>query len=224
MKKLTQILSVSVLAVCLCFGLAACGKTVAVTSVTISGESAIYVDTATTYTATVNPSNATDKTVTWAVIGGTAIATITSAGVLTATTTGTVIITATAGGITSEEKTITVTEYQEPTFEELLIGDASTGWTGTVAGFADVTMEFISATEGSIIFDYLDSGPQGTAEFVWYYDNEILTVDFSETEIENIAFSGFGGDILEFTENTFVLDMSHSGWGEITFTKINSAI
>ena len=77
--------------------LAACGGgSVKVESIEISGASEIAPNTPTTYTATVLPADAKDKTVTWAVVSG--YATITSDGLLTATGTGTIVISASAGG------------------------------------------------------------------------------------------------------------------------------
>lgn len=69
---------------------------VAVTGITISGESTISVNGGiTTLTATVAPSDATDKTVTWT-SSNNAIATVTSNGDVTAISNGTVTITATS--------------------------------------------------------------------------------------------------------------------------------
>jgi uncharacterized protein YjdB len=84
---------------------------VAVTGVTISGDSTISVDGGLiTLTATVAPSNASDKTVTWT-SSNTAVATVTSNGDVTAITNGTVTITATShSDITkTATKVITIT-------------------------------------------------------------------------------------------------------------------
>ncbi len=72
---------------------------VAVTSVTISGDTTVEINDEVTYTATVLPETATNSNVTWSVVtGGTATATISSAGVFKATTVGTATIKAVAGG------------------------------------------------------------------------------------------------------------------------------
>lgn len=87
---------------------------IAVESVTVSGESTVLVNTEETYTAIVNPSDATDKTVTWSITGTNSIgATISSEGVFKATTDGSVTIRATAGG-KHGDKTITVEEEEQP--------------------------------------------------------------------------------------------------------------
>ena len=71
---------------------------VAVTSVTLSAsELSLKVGDSQTLTATVSPSNATDKTVTWK-SSNTSAATVSSSGVVKATKEGETTITATAGG------------------------------------------------------------------------------------------------------------------------------
>lgn len=80
-------------------------KTVAVTSVTVSPKTLdLEVGQTGTLTATVNPANATDKTVTWTTSNA-KVATVAN-GVVTAVAKGTATITATAGGKTA---TCTVT-------------------------------------------------------------------------------------------------------------------
>ena len=66
-------------------------------SVTISGESALLVDTAAQFSATVLPANARNKNVTWA-SSDTNVATVNANGLVTATGNGTAVITATAVG------------------------------------------------------------------------------------------------------------------------------
>lgn len=67
-----------------------------VSSITVSGDSIVLLNGTSNYTASVMPSNALDKTVTWSVENGTGSATINQNGVLTATGAGTVTVKATA--------------------------------------------------------------------------------------------------------------------------------
>ena len=84
---------------------------VLVSGITVAGASSVQSTQTSTYTATVSPSNATNKNVTWSVINGTGTATITSAGVLTGGTAGTVTVRATAqdGSAKYGERTVTIT-------------------------------------------------------------------------------------------------------------------
>ena len=73
-------------------------KTVAVESVTLDKTSLSLTEgESATLTATVNPSNATDKTVSWS-SSNTSVATVDSNGKVTAVKAGTATITAKAGG------------------------------------------------------------------------------------------------------------------------------
>ncbi len=88
----------------------AVASTVPVTSITISGESApIYAGSTATLSANVQPSNATDRSVSWS-SSNTSVATVDSSGLVTAKSAGTAIITATAndGSGVSNTKSITV--------------------------------------------------------------------------------------------------------------------
>ncbi len=99
MKKFATTLTAFACALCLCFGLAACGEseTVAVESVKLS-ETALTLEIGEkkTLTATVSPDNATDKTVTWK-SDHSEIATVDN-GEVKAVAEGTASITASAGG------------------------------------------------------------------------------------------------------------------------------
>lgn len=74
--------------------------TVPVTGVTVSGESSLNIGETATYVATVSPSNATNKAVSWT-SSNTSVATVDSSGRVTGVSAGSAVITVTAeGGIT----------------------------------------------------------------------------------------------------------------------------
>ncbi|KFJ06033.1 alpha-amylase [Bifidobacterium thermophilum] len=83
------------------------GAKVDVQSVSISGAGTVAAGKTIQLTATVSPSNATNKTVTWASLDP-SVATVSSTGVVTGVKAGTTTILATAGGV-SDLKSITVT-------------------------------------------------------------------------------------------------------------------
>ncbi len=89
------------------------GQLVPVTGITVSGaggSSTITTDNGTLQlTASVSPSNATDKTVTWSIINGTGQATISSTGLVTAVSNGTVTARATANDGSGVYGQITIT-------------------------------------------------------------------------------------------------------------------
>ncbi len=86
-------------------------KEVPVTSVKISGKTEVQVGSSITLTATITPSNATDKSVTWSVKNGTGSATIDKkTGKLTGTKAGTVTVTVTTSNGKTHSVVITVKE------------------------------------------------------------------------------------------------------------------
>ena len=85
---------------------------VGVTGITVTGPASVTAGTATQMNATVTPTDAANKTLSWTVQNGTGTATITTAGVLTGGTTGTVTVTATTtdgSSVSSAAYTVTVT-------------------------------------------------------------------------------------------------------------------
>ena len=115
----------------------------AVTGVTVSPTSAsITVGSTRTLTATVQPANATNKTVTWS-SSNSAVASVSSGGVVTGVSAGTATITVrTADGGRTATSTVTVTGGQTNSLS--LVG---TNWTPINAVSTDGIWSFVSATE-----------------------------------------------------------------------------
>ena len=117
---------------------------VAVTGISLNKSSVSLASAGATYTlvATISPSNATNKGVTWS-SSNTAVATVSSSGVVTAVSNGTATITATAKGDTSKKATATVTCAWDvdvpvtgisvsPTSKKLTSAGATTTLTATI--------------------------------------------------------------------------------------------
>jgi uncharacterized protein YjdB len=88
-----------------------------VTGITVTGTQTISTDNGTTQlTATVVPANATTKSVTWSIISGTTLATISNTGLVTALDNGTIVARATSTDGTNVygELTITITNQVIP--------------------------------------------------------------------------------------------------------------
>lgn len=115
------------------------GDPVAVTGITIAPSPvAVKVGKTTTLSATVTPSNATDKAVTWAVTSGSSYASVTDAGVVTGLEEGTAVITATAHDGSGVTQTVTVNVEECPT-SGTLFSMTVTDPDGTV--YTDVTKD-----------------------------------------------------------------------------------
>ncbi|MBB5219392.1 hypothetical protein DYE49_09810 [Treponema rectale] len=109
---------------------------VPVESVSVTGTASVKVGSTTTLTATVTPSNATDKTVTWSSDDAN-VATVSSDGVVTGVSEGSAVITATAGGksysvtVSVEEAEVAVTSVTVSGTGSIKVG-ATTTFTATV--------------------------------------------------------------------------------------------
>ncbi len=128
MKKVCKIVAVAIAVIFVLGIVAACGKTVEVESVTLD-KTAVTLDVgaSTRLTATVAPSDATNKTVTWS-SSDASVATV-SDGTVTAVAEGTTTVTATAGG---KSATCTVT-VNVPVVYTVTADE----WTAAIAGLAD---------------------------------------------------------------------------------------
>ncbi|MBK7480423.1 MAG: Ig-like domain-containing protein [Bacteroidales bacterium] len=103
-------------------------QVVPVTGISISGGNAISTPGGSLQlSATVTPSNATDKSVAWSITGGTGQATISQNGLVTAVSNGNVIIRATANGGTDIYATTTISVTNQTVLVESITVTASGG-------------------------------------------------------------------------------------------------
>ena len=109
-------------------------QVVPVTGISISGGNAISTPGGSLQlSATVTPSNATDKSVVWSITGGTGQATISQNGLVTAVSNGNVIIRATANGGTDIYATTTISVTNQTVLVESITVTAS-GGSATMTG------------------------------------------------------------------------------------------
>ncbi|MCR5505676.1 MAG: Ig-like domain-containing protein [Bacilli bacterium] len=136
-----------------------------------------------TLTATVSPSNATDTSITWS-SGTESVATVTSAGVVTAIKEGSAVITATANDGSGAKGTCIVTVSKQTTTTATITVSGTHGtsdWTVAKSDFTctDITLSSVSSTklfgndDNSIKFGSSDSGGS-------------LTLNFSSVLITNV--------------------------------------
>lgn len=131
---------------------------VKVTAITITGDDNMKVGQKQTLTATVEPTNATDKTVAWSTSDA-SIATVSSSGEVNAVKAGTVTITATANDGSGIKKTFSINITEEITGTITLAGDTE----GFVGSTITLTPTIVSnATDKSLI---------------WSVDSDKATVD-----------------------------------------------
>ena len=109
-------------------------QVISVTGISISGGNAISTPGGSLQlSATVTPSNATDKSVAWSITGGTGQATISQNGLVTAVSNGNVIIRATANGGTDIYATTTISVTNQTVLVESITVTAS-GGSATMTG------------------------------------------------------------------------------------------
>ena len=136
MKKKILMLFVAIATTIICIlGLTACGnsnypQTIAVSSVELNKSSAtIEVGDTLSLSATISPSNATNKNVTWS-SSNTSVATV-SNGTVTAKSAGTTIITVKTNNDKVATCEVRINERSPFIFAEYGLGYALTGYTGT---------------------------------------------------------------------------------------------
>jgi uncharacterized protein YjdB len=203
---------------------------VPVTSVSVSPATAnLTVGGTATLTATVNPSNATNKSVTWSSDNAT-VATVTSAGLVIAVGAGEATITVrTADGGQTADCQVTVGASEVPIYS---------GYCGAEGNEANVQWEF-SPSDGKLTIS--GTGPMGEAWIFWH-QFEVVTVDIRDgvTTIGERAFSDMpsittvsipasvtyiNSEVFDYCENlTSVTCLSEvpPGLGDWVFTDIPS--
>ena len=133
---------------------------IAVTGVTVSPTSAsLTVDQTQQLTATIAPSNATNKNVTWA-SDATSVATVSSTGLVTAKAEGTATITVTSAADSTKKASATITVTASGGSGGSGGGEETTTYTFTSKSWAATPDNWTSGQDGA---GYLNSGVQVTA-------------------------------------------------------------
>jgi len=162
MKKKKKIIIATIVALMLAFSaVIATGcffgdnnQTVAVETVSIVGPSSANVNESISFMANVNPTNATNASVSWAISGSNTIgATINNTGVFSATSAGNVTITATAGGVTATHS-ITVNAIAVNVVR--IIGNNTFSYSGHLVLQTEVLPE--NATSRDVTFELVAQG------------------------------------------------------------------
>lgn len=214
------------------------GDPIPVTGITIAPSSAtIKVGKTVTLGATITPSNATDKAVTWAVTSGSTYASVDESGVVTGVAAGTATITATAHDGSGVTQTATVTVEECPTsgtiFSMDITASEGTAYTGnnTFPTLIDATYVGGAAYSGSKSGTNRTSTIDANGEYPFSANSElaikvVMDCDLAEGDIINITTSStrqikiqkvVGTDLHKTADKTFTIPSGSSLIGENVF-------
>lgn len=179
------------------------------TSINLSGDSFVYVGTTKTLTATVLPTDAYDKRVTWT-SSDTAVATVDGTGKVNGLARGTTVITATSVAVPTLSATMTIEIYPEWTYydwalaseipENAIITDRK--WTYTEFKTTDNASES-GWTQTGTRWTQTGSGSKQYASFPSTYN----TSHWTYTQLNGSAYTAS-----ETTTNKRTVSNSHAGW------------
>lgn len=175
---------------------------VAVTGITIAPSSkTIKVGRTVTLAATITPSNATDKAVTWAVTSGGTYASVDESGLVTGLAAGTAVVTATAHDGSGVTQTATITVEECPTsgtiFSMDITASSGTTYTGnnTFPALIDATYIGGEAYSGSKTSTNRTATIDSNKEYPFSANSELAIKIVMDCDLEE-------GDIIEITTSS----------------------
>lgn len=211
---------------------------IAVTGITIAPSSAtIKVGKTVTLGATITPSNATDKAVTWAVTSGSTYASVDESGVVTGVAAGTAVVTATAHDGSGITQTATITVEECPTsgtiFSMNITASEGTAYSGnnTFPSLIDATYVGGKAYSGSKTTTTRTSTINSNGEYPFNGHSElaikvVMDCPFEEGDIVTITNASntqiklqkvVGTDLHKTANKTFTIPSGSALIGEDVF-------